>query len=127
MQTPAHTLRRLDHRMNYRGAAVAARNLGIHPEMPPRESRVRLDELIVRRGLAPSRQQARALILAGHVTVMEVVSPKPGQSLPGDAEIVVAQGPKFVSRGGEKLAHALDRFRVDAHGRICADVGASTG
>jgi 23S rRNA (cytidine1920-2'-O)/16S rRNA (cytidine1409-2'-O)-methyltransferase len=83
----------------------------------------RLDVLLVERGLAESRAQAQALVLAGRVRGYE----KPGTSVDDAAELDVEAPPRFVSRGGEKLEHALDRLRVDAAGRDCADVGASTG
>jgi 23S rRNA (cytidine1920-2'-O)/16S rRNA (cytidine1409-2'-O)-methyltransferase len=83
----------------------------------------RLDVLLVERGLAESRSQAQALVLAGLVRGHD----KPGTQLDDDAELTVEQPPRFVSRGGEKLAHALKAFRVDPAGRDCLDVGASTG
>jgi 23S rRNA (cytidine1920-2'-O)/16S rRNA (cytidine1409-2'-O)-methyltransferase len=83
----------------------------------------RLDALLVERGLAESRSQAQALVLAGLVPGYE----KPGQQVDEDAEIGVERPPRFVSRGGEKLRNALDAFAVDVEGRHCADVGASTG
>jgi 23S rRNA (cytidine1920-2'-O)/16S rRNA (cytidine1409-2'-O)-methyltransferase len=88
----------------------------------------RLDTVIVERGLAESREKARALILAGHVTVEGDAAAKAGTMVPVDAEIRVA-GPEhpWVSRGGIKLAHALDAFAIDATGAIALDIGASTG
>ena len=83
----------------------------------------RLDVLLVERGLAESRSQAQALVLAGLVRGYE----KPGEQVAEDAELAVDRPPRFVSRGGEKLQHALDAFGVDVTGRDCADVGASTG
>ncbi len=83
----------------------------------------RLDVLLVERGLAESRSQAQALVLAGLVPGHH----KPGDQVAEDAELVVERPPRFVSRGGEKLQHALDAFGVDVVGRDCADVGASTG
>lgn len=83
----------------------------------------RLDVLMVERGLAESRAQAQALVLAGLVHGHS----KAGDQLAEDAEIVVARPPRFVSRGGDKLANALAAFRVDPTGRDCLDVGASTG
>jgi 23S rRNA (cytidine1920-2'-O)/16S rRNA (cytidine1409-2'-O)-methyltransferase len=90
--------------------------------------RQRLDTLIVERGLAESREKARALILAGQVTVAGDAAAKAGTMVPADAEIRVA-GPEhpWVSRGGIKLAHALDAFGIDATGAIALDIGASTG
>jgi 23S rRNA (cytidine1920-2'-O)/16S rRNA (cytidine1409-2'-O)-methyltransferase len=83
----------------------------------------RLDVLLVERGLAESRAQAQALILAGRVRGHD----KPGTQVDEAAELDVERPPPYVSRGGEKLAHALDAFAVDPGGRDCLDVGASTG
>jgi 23S rRNA (cytidine1920-2'-O)/16S rRNA (cytidine1409-2'-O)-methyltransferase len=83
----------------------------------------RLDVLLVERGLAESRAQAQALVLAGRVPGYE----KPGMQVDESVEIGVERPPPYVSRGGEKLAHALDAFGVDPGGRDCIDVGASTG
>jgi 23S rRNA (cytidine1920-2'-O)/16S rRNA (cytidine1409-2'-O)-methyltransferase len=83
----------------------------------------RLDVLLVERGLAESRTQAQALVLAGRVPGYE----KPGMQVDDTAELEVEAPPRYVSRGGEKLAHALDAFAVDPAGRDCLDVGASTG
>jgi len=83
----------------------------------------RLDVLLVERGLAESREQAKALVMAGLVPGYQ----KPGQQLSEDAELTVERPPRFVSRGGEKLAHALDLLGVDPAGRDCLDLGASTG
>jgi len=89
--------------------------------------KVRLDVLLAERGLAPSREAARRMIMAGEVRVEGEVRDKPGTRLPQDAAVEVQQTPRFVSRGGEKLAAALAAFPVAAEGRVCADVGASTG
>jgi 23S rRNA (cytidine1920-2'-O)/16S rRNA (cytidine1409-2'-O)-methyltransferase len=83
----------------------------------------RLDVLLVERGLAESRAQAQALVLAGLVPGYE----KAGQQVEESAELTVQAPPPYVSRGGEKLAHALDAFDIDPAGRDCLDVGASTG
>jgi 23S rRNA (cytidine1920-2'-O)/16S rRNA (cytidine1409-2'-O)-methyltransferase len=83
----------------------------------------RLDVLLVERGLAESRTQAQALILAGLVPGHS----KAGEQIDEAAELAVERGPRFVSRGGEKLEHALDAIGVDPAGRNCLDVGASTG
>jgi 23S rRNA (cytidine1920-2'-O)/16S rRNA (cytidine1409-2'-O)-methyltransferase len=83
----------------------------------------RLDVLLVERGLAQSRAQAQALVLAGLVPGYE----KAGQQVDESADLSVTEPARFVSRGGEKLAHALDAFGVDPDGRDCLDVGASTG
>jgi len=83
----------------------------------------RLDVLLVERGLAESRAQAQALVLAGRVRGYD----KPGTPVDDATVVDVEQPPPYVSRGGEKLAHALDVFGVDPAGRACVDVGASTG
>ena len=83
----------------------------------------RLDTLLVERGLAESRSQAQALVLAGRVPGYE----KPGQQVDEAAELAVDAPPRYVSRGGEKLRNALDALGVDVEGRDCADIGASTG
>jgi 23S rRNA (cytidine1920-2'-O)/16S rRNA (cytidine1409-2'-O)-methyltransferase len=92
---------------------------------PP--SRARLDATLVARGLAPSREKAARLILAGVVTVDGRRIDKAGTLVPARASVAVAGGPRFVSRGGDKLAHALSAFAVDPSGRTWMDVGASTG
>ena len=83
----------------------------------------RLDVLLVERGLAESRAQAQALVLAGRVRGYD----KPGTQVDDTTEVEVERPPPYVSRGGEKLAHALDAFGLDPTGRDCLDVGASTG
>jgi 23S rRNA (cytidine1920-2'-O)/16S rRNA (cytidine1409-2'-O)-methyltransferase len=83
----------------------------------------RLDVLLVERGLAESRTQAQALVVAGRVPGYE----KPGMQVDESAELEVSSLPPYVSRGGEKLANALDAFGVDPSGRDALDVGASTG
>jgi 23S rRNA (cytidine1920-2'-O)/16S rRNA (cytidine1409-2'-O)-methyltransferase len=83
----------------------------------------RLDVLLVERGLAESRAQAQALVLAGLVRGYD----KPGHQVEEDAELAVDRPPPYVSRGGEKLAHGLDALGVDPSGLDCVDVGASTG
>jgi 23S rRNA (cytidine1920-2'-O)/16S rRNA (cytidine1409-2'-O)-methyltransferase len=83
----------------------------------------RLDILLVERGLAESRTQAQALVLAGRVPGYE----KPGMQVDESAPLEVDAPPPYVSRGGHKLAHALDVLGVDPTGRDCLDVGASTG
>jgi 23S rRNA (cytidine1920-2'-O)/16S rRNA (cytidine1409-2'-O)-methyltransferase len=83
----------------------------------------RLDVLLVERGLAESRAQAQALLLAGLVPGHD----KPGEQVEEDAELTVDRPPPYVSRGGEKLAHGLEALGVDPAGLDCVDVGASTG
>lgn len=92
-----------------------------------RPGRERADKLVHERGLAPSRERARALILAGQVSIGDHRVEKAGDLLPVDAELVVATPMPYASRGGVKLAHALERFSVSPAGRRCLDVGASTG
>jgi 23S rRNA (cytidine1920-2'-O)/16S rRNA (cytidine1409-2'-O)-methyltransferase len=83
----------------------------------------RLDVLLVERGLAESRSQAQALVIAGLVPGYD----KPGTQLDESVALEVERPPRFVSRGGEKLAHALELLDVDPAGKDCLDVGASTG
>jgi 23S rRNA (cytidine1920-2'-O)/16S rRNA (cytidine1409-2'-O)-methyltransferase len=83
----------------------------------------RLDVVLHERGLAESRSQAQALVIAGLVPGHD----KPGEQVAEDVELVVESPPRFVSRGGEKLQNALDAFGVAVAGRDCADIGASTG
>ena len=90
--------------------------------------RIRVDQLIVERGLVASRQQAQAMVMAGEVLVNEQQADKPGRLIAPDASIrLLRQRPRFVSRGGEKLAAAMSRFEVDVAGAVCLDIGASTG
>ncbi|HUG64192.1 MAG TPA: TlyA family RNA methyltransferase [Gaiellaceae bacterium] len=86
-------------------------------------SKKRLDVVLVERGLAETRSQAQALVLAGLVPGHS----KPGEQVAEDVELRLERPPRFVSRGGEKLQNALDALGVDVEGRDCADVGASTG
>ncbi len=90
-------------------------------------AKTRLDVLLVERQLAPSRETARRLIMAGEVKIDGEVRDKPGMKVANDAEIEVQQAPRFVSRGGEKLQGAFDTFPLTVTGCVCADVGASTG
>lgn len=89
--------------------------------------RERLDLLLVQRGLAPSRAKAQALILAGQVRVEGALVDKPAALIPAKAAIEVLLPPRYVSRGGEKLEAALKAFVVSPTGKICLDIGASTG
>src|SRR5688572_22413661 len=89
--------------------------------------RTRLDVILVERGLVESRELARRQIMAGEVEVNGQVETKPGTRVPNDAAILLRAKPRFVSRGGEKLAAALSRFNIEPLGWACADVGASTG
>lgn len=90
-------------------------------------SKSRLDELLVAQGLADSRSQAKALILAGKVLLGTERLDKPGRSLPEDSQLTVETPPRFVSRGGEKLEGFLDRFEISMDGLHLLDIGASTG
>jgi len=91
-------------------------------------SKTRVDVLLVQRGLVPSRERARALVLAGRVLFNEQKIDKPGASVAADAVIrLLGEDPPFVSRGGIKLAAALGHWKIDVKGRACLDVGASTG
>lgn len=89
--------------------------------------RLRLDQLIVDRGLVESREQAQRLIRAGAVRVVGQLATKPGHTFAGDVEVELLDGPRYVSRGGEKLVAALQAFPVRVKDRVAVDVGASTG
>ena len=89
--------------------------------------KVRLDVLLVERGLAESRARAQAMIMAGQVRVAGQTALKPATAIPADSVLTVDSGPRFVSRGGEKLDAALEAFAIDVTGLTCADVGSSTG
>lgn len=93
-----------------------------------KETKERLDKLVLDRGLAPSRERAKALIMAGQVVVDDHLADKAGLMVPLTAEIRLKGEPlPYVSRGGLKLAHGLDVFRMDVQGLCAMDVGASTG
>ena len=88
----------------------------------------RLDIILVEKGLAPSREKAKAMILAGEVFVGGAVVTKAGENFPNDADITVKQPEiQYVSRGGLKLEKAVNQFGLSLEGKICADIGASTG
>jgi 23S rRNA (cytidine1920-2'-O)/16S rRNA (cytidine1409-2'-O)-methyltransferase len=87
----------------------------------------RLDLAMVERGIVPSREKARALILAADVMVDGAVETRAGAPVSAESAIAIAAPPRFVSRGGEKLDHALGAFGIDVAGRVVMDVGASTG
>ena len=87
----------------------------------------RLDTLLVDRGLAESPEKAQALVMAGVVRVNERPAPKAGVMVPDDVSLDVAKGRRFVSRGGDKLEHALETFGIDVSGLVAVDVGSSTG
>jgi 23S rRNA (cytidine1920-2'-O)/16S rRNA (cytidine1409-2'-O)-methyltransferase len=89
--------------------------------------KTRLDVLLVERGLCESREKAQRLILAGHVRVNGETRIKASLELPPESAVSLDAPDRFVSRGGEKLEAAMAQFQLDASGRICADIGASTG
>jgi 23S rRNA (cytidine1920-2'-O)/16S rRNA (cytidine1409-2'-O)-methyltransferase len=90
-------------------------------------SRQRLDQLLVERGLAESREKAKALVLAGLVLIDGQKAGKPGQAVSTHCRLELVERLPYVGRGGIKLAAALDRFGIDVTGRVCLDIGASTG
>lgn len=90
--------------------------------------KTRLDQLLVERGLVDSRTRAQALVMAGHVLIGDAKASKPGQQVAEDVTVTVkGSDHPWVSRGGIKLAHALDHFGIDVTGMIAMDVGSSTG
>jgi 23S rRNA (cytidine1920-2'-O)/16S rRNA (cytidine1409-2'-O)-methyltransferase len=89
--------------------------------------KIRIDMLLHQQGLAPSREKARAMIMAGEVLVDGRMIDKPGTRIDASAVLSVKTKPRFVSRGGDKLAGALEDFQFVVDGLVCADVGASTG
>lgn len=90
--------------------------------------KLRLDQLLVQRGLVPSRERAQAMILAGRVLVNEQKIEKPGTSVVTDAALrLLGEDLRYVSRGGLKLEHALHHWSIHLAGKVCLDVGASTG
>jgi len=90
--------------------------------------KVRLDKLLLQRGLAPSRERAQALILGGRVLVNEQKVDKSGAGVPQDAVIrLLGQEMRYVSRGGQKLEHAIVHWGIALSGKCCVDIGASTG
>jgi 23S rRNA (cytidine1920-2'-O)/16S rRNA (cytidine1409-2'-O)-methyltransferase len=89
--------------------------------------KLRLDRLLVERGLADSREKAQALIMAGHVMIDGQKARKPGHTVEAASDIQIAERPAYVSRGGVKLARALEHFAIAVDGLPCLDVGASTG
>lgn len=90
--------------------------------------KIRIDQLLVEKGLAPSRERAQSLIMAGHVLVNDVPITKSGHKVAPDVVVrVKGEDHPYVGRGGVKLAGALDAFHIDSMGKICADIGSSTG
>src|SRR3712207_6199690 len=90
-------------------------------------ARVRLDSLLAERGLFSLRSRAAASVRGGEVLVGGVPVARPGQLVSSDSAVAVAEAERFASRGGRKLANALDAFGLDVPGRLALDVGASTG
>jgi 23S rRNA (cytidine1920-2'-O)/16S rRNA (cytidine1409-2'-O)-methyltransferase len=98
----------------------------MNAEKSPRK--IRLDKLLLERGLVPSRERAQALILAGKILVNGQKIEKSGASVSADAEIrLLGEDLKYVSRGGLKLEHALAHWNINVAGKTCLDIGASTG
>ncbi|MEP6537556.1 MAG: TlyA family RNA methyltransferase [Bryobacteraceae bacterium] len=91
------------------------------------QAKKRVDQLVVELGLADSRQKAQALILAGEVTVNGQRAEKAGQTVAADSAIAVGQAAQYVGRGGLKMRAAIEHFRIDVQGKVCIDVGSSTG
>ena len=98
------------------------------PKKAAKPGKERLDILLVERGLAPSRERAKALLLAGQVRVNGALADKPGTQISRDATIeIVGETPRYASRAGLKLEGALEDFHVSPAGRVCLDIGSSTG
>ena len=98
------------------------------PKKISKPGKSRLDVLLVERGLAPSRERAQALLLAGQVSVNGARAEKPGSQIPVDARIeITGEALRYASRGGVKLEGALEDFDITPRGKICLDVGSSTG
>jgi len=108
-------------------AAVPDRRSAPRRGYPAAVAKRRLDTLLAERGLFESRSRAAAAVMAGDVRVSGSPASKPGELVADDAELAVAAAPAFVSRGGLKLANALDAFGIDPAGRRALDVGAATG
>src|SRR5260221_32632 len=87
----------------------------------------RLDQALVERGLCESRERAKRAILAGQVRINNQLADKPSDSVKSEDSLAIDAGEKFVSRGGYKLEHALEHFKIDATGLVALDLGASTG
>src|ERR1700720_1209923 len=93
----------------------------------PMAKRIRIDNLLVERGLFESRERAQRSIMAGEVKIGEETAAKPSQLVDLDADVTVAEPQRYVGRGGQKLEGALDHFRVDVADKVALDIGASTG
>lgn len=95
--------------------------------MTPKPKKQRIDVLLVERGLFESREKAQRAIMAGSVRIGDAVADKPGSRVPEDAALSVQEKCRYVGRGGLKMEAALQHFGVDSTGRVCLDIGASTG
>ena len=90
--------------------------------------RIRIDRLLIERGLAESRQKAQSFVMAGQVLADEQKITKPGQQVAPEAEVrILGPAPQYVSRAGVKLEAALEKFQLDIRDKVCLDIGASTG
>jgi len=115
---------RVRHRAKHAGAKAS----GAAPARVAKPGKARLDVLLVEQGLAPSRERAQALLLAGQVRVNGARADKPGMQVARDARIEIAgETLRYVSRGGLKLEGALEDLGVSPRGKVCADIGSSTG
>ena len=106
---------------------IAAPPVQIPNAKAPRPRRERLDRLLFERKLADSREKAQALIMAGEVMLNGQKAQKPGQLVDTSCAIEVLNHPRYVSRGGLKLERALEHFHMDVTGKVCLDIGSSTG
>lgn len=97
------------------------------PKRAPKTKKLRLDELLVSRGLAESRSRAQAMILAGEVRSESAILDKPGRTVAEDIDLIIKDAPRYVGRGAEKLEGFLETFSIDVSGLNALDVGASTG
>ena len=122
---PAHFVPSFQKEIGFSASLMST----LQPSLPSRKSaKQRLDSLLVSLSLVPSREQASRLILAGRVKVAGQVRDKPGKLVPSDVEVEIIQPDcQYASRGGEKLAPALDAFGLSCTGLVVMDVGASTG
>jgi 23S rRNA (cytidine1920-2'-O)/16S rRNA (cytidine1409-2'-O)-methyltransferase len=101
--------------------------MGIHPSVRTMPKKLRLDQLLVGKGLFPSREQARLAVMAGDVKVGTRIAMKPSELLEAEAPISIKPLRKYVGRGALKLESALDYFKIDLRGKTALDIGASTG
>jgi 23S rRNA (cytidine1920-2'-O)/16S rRNA (cytidine1409-2'-O)-methyltransferase len=112
--------------MKSKNTSETVPSLKTHPNRKP--GKIRLDVLIVARGLVPSRERAQAILLAGNVLVNGQKMEKPGSQVAADARVeILGEALKYASRGGLKLEGALEDFGISPQGAICLDVGSSTG